>query len=698
MSFLHGWALALGAGALALPVIIHCLTRPRPVAMPLSTLRFVKEIIQQRRARHRLRDLLVLILRTLAILLLAYAFARPLLGHLTSTSEDDTGSQVRIVILDISQSMAATSHGVQVLERARPLAAQFLNVSSDTRINLILAGAAPRSIFERPSSSAAALRDELAQVQPRPEKLQLQAAIQQAADQFARMTSEKEMSQELIIISDFQRTNWSAVDFKPLPEKVRIKLESVASAEPLANLAITKVGIPARVEHGRESRIEVEVANYSPSTRQVQVELSVGNDSYRLAGNCPTYGKAVLSTDVVFRTPGWVTGEARLLDVQDALATDNTRPFVIEVRPLPAYVLVTRQPLSQRGSSYYLERGLFPHMPVSGQADNRLKRIDAGQLDREATGASDIILLDHPGKLSSETIQLLADSLRRGKGVLYIVAEQMDATNLKLLSDALAGDWQLPVSFATLQSNERRRNLFLTDVKKDRSPFNVFGDGLPAMVEPLRFSGGLPTRKEARGLADDVLATFSDGSSAVIVSACGAGTMAFINADLAASNLSSSPAFVPIVGELRDRLLSRQRQTDYFCGEKQAVYLPSSAGIAASLRAAGPPGTDNTLEQLKDDNSGVLWKIPSFTKTGVYQVLSENKPVFALAATISPDESDLRSIDPTLLQGRLSGGRDVQFHAATQNDDAWEDFWVWLTLGGALCVMGELLVLRWFRT
>lgn len=698
MSFLHGWALALGAGAVALPLIIHWLTRPRPVVMPLSTLRFVREIIQQRRARHRLRDLLVLILRMLAILLVAYAFARPLLGHLMSTSEDETGSQARIVILDVSQSMAATSHGVQLLERARPLAAQFFNVSSDTRINLILAGATPRSIFERPSSSAAALRDELAQVQPRPEKLQIQAAIQQAAEQFARMASDKEMSQELIIISDFQRTNWSAVDFKPLPEKVRIKLESVASKETLPNLAITKVGVPGRVEQGRETRIEVEVGNYSPSTRQVQVELSIANASYRLAGTCPSNGKATLSTDVVFRTPGWISGEARLLDVQDSLAADNIRPFVIEVRPLPAYVLVTRQPLSQRGASYFLERGLFPHMPVAGQADSRLKRMDGSQLDREALAAADVILLDHPGKLSNEGNQLLADSLRRGKGVLYLVSEQADATNLKLLSETLGSDWQLPVSFVALQSNERRRNLFLTDVKRDRSPFNIFGDGLPAMVEPLRFSGGLPTRKEARGLADDILATYSDGSSAMLVSVCGAGTIAFINADLAASNLTSSPAFVPILGELRDRLLSRQSQTEAYCGERQAVYLPSSVGIAAGLRITGPPGSDDALGQLKDDSSGVLWKTSALTKTGVYQVISDDKTIFGIASTISPDESDLRTIDPTLFQNRLSGGRTVQFHAASQTEDGWEDFWVWLTLGCALCVMGELLVLRIFRT
>ncbi len=77
MSVLHPWAIGLGAAAVLLPVLIHFLTRPRPVRMPLSTLRFVREAIRQQRSRHRLRDWLILALRTLAVACLAFALARP---------------------------------------------------------------------------------------------------------------------------------------------------------------------------------------------------------------------------------------------------------------------------------------------------------------------------------------------------------------------------------------------------------------------------------------------------------------------------------------------------------------------------------------------------------------------------------------------------------------------------------------------
>ena len=54
MSFLNAWAIGIGAAALLAPLAVHFLTRPRPVSFPLSTIRFLREVIEQRRARSRL--------------------------------------------------------------------------------------------------------------------------------------------------------------------------------------------------------------------------------------------------------------------------------------------------------------------------------------------------------------------------------------------------------------------------------------------------------------------------------------------------------------------------------------------------------------------------------------------------------------------------------------------------------------------
>src|SRR5437016_5846337 len=144
MSFANPWAVAIGAVAALLPVLIHWLTRPRPVVRPLSTVRFVAEAVQQRRSRRRLRDALILGARTAAVLFLAAAVARPLIGWQAGSRAEPSGPTLRVVLLDVSQSMAARTGGIQALERARAVAATHLAFRPGLAADLLLAGASAR--------------------------------------------------------------------------------------------------------------------------------------------------------------------------------------------------------------------------------------------------------------------------------------------------------------------------------------------------------------------------------------------------------------------------------------------------------------------------------------------------------------------------------------------------------------------------
>jgi hypothetical protein len=716
MTLLHPWAVVLGVAAATLPVVIHWLTRPRPRRLPLSTIRFVREAVQQRRARNRLKDWIVLSLRTLAVFFLAWAIARPLLGARSAAAAGESSDADRIVLLDVSHSMAAEANGIQLFERARPLAASFLNDQVGLQANLILAGATARPAFTRLSTNFAALREELAGAKTRPERLNVQAAINLAAESFAgagsagartpEVAPPARRRRELIVISDFQRSNWAAVDFSVLPEDTEIQLNSVAPPEGLPNLAVLRVTAQGRAEAGRDVRVAVEVGNFSPTPRQVQVELVLGATNYRLEGFCPAGDKTILSTEVTPPGSGWQLGEARLLDVQDALPADNVRPFVLEVRPAPLCTLLTRQPAGLRpSSSYYLERALAPHAGTrsgdqaparSGEA--RVVRLDPARLDRKSLTATEIAVLDHPGKLATEAVPRLATFLRRGRGVLYVAAEPADAGNLKLLAEAAGSELQMPVEFMPAPAGQRRRDLFIAEVRRDQAPFEVFGDSLSGLLATLRFSGGLASRRVAGGLADDVLATYSDRSACLVVSSCGEGTLAILNADLSASNLPASPAFVPLIGELTGRLLGRRRGVEIACGEPVAVYLPPTAAPATGLRLVGPGREREPDNPFVEEGESVLWRAAAAGPPGVYQVVREDRTLFAVAAAVPPEESDLRPLDPSVFQGRLAGGRTVHFRAASGDEDGQDSLWIWLAVGCIACLLGELAALRMFRT
>lgn len=708
--FLHPWAIWLGAIAAATPVVVHLLTRPRPVRMPLSTLRFVLEAVRQRRARHRLRDLIVLALRTLAILLLALAVARPQRGSQPLVSDRDPGDAVRVVVLDQSQSMAATQGGIEAIERARTIAAGYLGYRPGLKANLILAGASARPVFEGPSTNFDALRDELARCRALPQRLDVNQALRAAGRMLAPTSEEDQRRRELVIVSDFQRANWARADFSRLPADAKIQLESIAPATPPPNLAILAVSGRPQSSRGGSVQLAVEVGNFTPTPRKVTVEVAIGESTWRLDTTCPAGQSTTLSEQIELRSQGWQSGRARLVELDDAMAADNLRPLVVEIPPKPVYALITRQPEHVRpSSSHFLECALVPDGLQKEKASARVDRIDPSELDAAALAPASLIVLDHPGKLSAESVKLLAGLLRRGRPILYVAAELIDATNLKLLSESAGSGLQMPVEFSPPPAGQVRRDLFLARVVRENPAFAVFGDNLAAITGRLRFAGGLGSRRLEGAVDDDLLATYSDGSACMVLTASDAGALAVVNADLAASNLPKTPAFVPLIDELVDQLLGRNSGgNSAVCGEQLVAYLPSEAGTAAGLRIVGPgppddesAGDESAAErfgQLTDEDVAVTWHWPQPSRPGVYRVMRDDRTVFAMAVDVAAEESRLDSLSPEVLTGRLAVGRETYYRGASGDGDRRDDLWKWLAVACVTCMLGELAALLGFRT
>ena len=689
--------IAAGIGAGVLPLLIHFLTRPRPRRLAFSAVRFVMQAIQQRRARNRLRDVIILALRIAAVVLLGAAMSRPLTGARALVDVNESFDATRLVLLDTSQSMGAVWHGVAAFERGRAAAAKYLSGGPSVRGNLIVAGARANAVFDRPSANFAALRQELDRAAVKPERLDVEAAIRLAGRMLAPAGPEDaQRKRELVIVSDFQRSNWVSVDFSALPADTKVELESAAPQQTPPNLAVVRAAARGRAEQGRATFVDVDVANFSPTARQVQVELNIGSALYHLNGLCPAGATTTLSAQAAFGEPGYMVGEARLIGAADALAADDVRPLVVHVLPSPTYALITRQSASERpSSSFYLERALAP---VENPKGVRVVRIDPEKLDQEVLSPADWVVLDHPGRLSAQTINLLAATLRRGRPVLYVAAESADATNLKMLASAAGADLKMPVEFIPPSTGQKRRDQFLQEVNARVSPFDVFGDSLEGIKKDLRFTGGLLSRRLPGALDEDVLASYSDRSAALVVTPCGAGQLAVLNVDLEASNLPTSAAFVPLIDELAGRLASRtQAASSVVSGESFTLELPPSAGTAAGLQVVtGTTGAD--LGQITDQSSGAFWTCKTGLPPGVYRVVRNHATVFAVASALSPDEADLTPLDPELMRTRLAGGRQIQFIDSGHEQETKDVWWVYLAAGCVGCLLVELAALKFFRT
>lgn len=695
MQVVNSWAIFAGIAALGLPLIVHWLTRPRPQRMNLSTIRFVAELIHQRRAAHRLRDLLVLLARVLAVVCLALAFARPKGEPESLISPEATGNTVRIVILDESQSMAAVIGGVSTFERARALAGKYLEYQNGVQANLLLAGATCRPLFDRPSTNFSTLREQLSQTSAKPQRLNAQAAINSAAE-ILQKVEDNGARRELLIIADFQRSNWSSVDLSVLPADVAVSMQTPVEGPGPANLGITAIRTLGRAEEGQTIRVQVEVGNYSEAGREVDIELTLDSQLQHLRAFCPPGTTTAIPTQITLAKSGWQWGEAKLVANHDSLPLDDSRPFVVQVQRSPVYLLATRQSAKpQASSSHYLERALSPYIGQSSH--ERVTRIDPLNLSLEKLATADLLVLDHPGNLTDEQIQWLAGLLRRGRGILYVACEPADAVNLKRLAQTAGTDLHMPVEFGPAPSGSSAVPVFWSQYNKEYPAFKSFGDSMQRASSELRFASHLVSRRLENGVDSDVIVSYNDLSAALIRTTCGAGMLAVLNADLSASNLPSSPLFVAVVTEAATKLVQQRRSPDLDSGEPAAAWLPMDQAQILGLKVRGPADAEDEAGLFVQDGQQIAWRCSAIPRPGIYQIARNQEVVFAAAAGLPAEESDLATLDGQVLTKRLAVGRSAEFRHAQQQQEQ-REWWPWVLAACVILMTAEWGVLRVFKS
>lgn len=114
-----------GAAAISIPIVLHLFYRARYKPLPWAPMHFLRQAIEQTSRRLRFQEWLLLLLRCLAILLLALALARP---GWSGSSVSSRGQPIDAVFLiDVSYSMGAMDGEVRRLDRAKDAAQAVLD-------------------------------------------------------------------------------------------------------------------------------------------------------------------------------------------------------------------------------------------------------------------------------------------------------------------------------------------------------------------------------------------------------------------------------------------------------------------------------------------------------------------------------------------------------------------------------------------
>ncbi|MCH8194028.1 MAG: BatA and WFA domain-containing protein, partial [Planctomycetes bacterium] len=175
----------LGLLALGIPLLIHLLTRRTPKKMTFPTLQFLRKAMARKSNLYRVRNWLLLLLRTALVLFVLLVFLKPVWTQGASRSLADAEAvRTQIILLDTSASMGYVSAGVMPFAQAKVAVGKILaEHRPGDRINLIRMGRTPRACLDEPSDSVFFIRKDLQTMVVSEEHAQINAALAEALRQ-----------------------------------------------------------------------------------------------------------------------------------------------------------------------------------------------------------------------------------------------------------------------------------------------------------------------------------------------------------------------------------------------------------------------------------------------------------------------------------------------------------------------------------
>ncbi|MGC4118257.1 MAG: BatA domain-containing protein [Myxococcales bacterium] len=324
-----------GTSLAALPLLVHLFNRKRARPHPFAAIDFVLRSRRRTARRLRLKRLILFLVRTLFLLALPVALARPQPKKEQAAAKPQ-GPAATAIVLDTSLSMAYELDGKRLLERARGMAKDALSsLAAEDPVTLVTCEPdAP--LPKAPGFDRASVREGI----DRAAQTLLPQDMTACLGRAARALGESTLPAKRIILA----TDLTAAGFRldvpaptiPTPQgEVRpevVLLDAAGGAAELPNAAVVALKVEAAPSVGhRAFQFTATVANHSRTPlKDATAVLKVGKDTVAKAFvDVPARGTAVKTLTYRFPAGGVFTGEIQLS--HDALPVDDVRHFAVKV-------------------------------------------------------------------------------------------------------------------------------------------------------------------------------------------------------------------------------------------------------------------------------------------------------------------------------------------------------------------------------
>ena len=707
----------LAAAAIGVPILLHLIRRRPKDKMLFSSLMFLQPAPPRLTRRSRLDDWLLLLMRALALLLIAAAFSRPFLRNTAATQWQPPGRDV-LLLVDTSASMRQTGLWTAATER---VTAELRALGTEDRVGLVVFDRQPRTLVDvRRSAEAVAAGDAIEAamrtVEPTWYTTDLGTALTAAADQMNELVGDegRRSSKEIVLISDLQAgSQRDQLQAYPWPPEVRLRVETVRAEQP-SNAAVTVLAAAAREEEAAEgttSLQRVRIANASDATdSQFQLRWGVADaDGKFVPSKLPAVSVNVPPGETrVIKAPMQPSDATAIQLTGDQQAFDNVA-FVSPLQNVKRQLVFVGPADSDPRDSlaFYLEQARLdtPRQSVE------FVRHEATAIELRDLQPRDTALVVVGPPFASATAESLQPFVAAGGRLLCVLSEpaaELGEAEAWLSALEMTDDetetaapnvervaWEIAEA-------EVQDYALLTDIDFRDPLFSIFADPRFSDFSKIRVWSHRQLRREpdaAMEGANDwrVLARFDDGSPALLRRAIGQG-QCFVLAtgwQPQASQLSLSTKFVPLIARMMDPSAGETNvQPAYTVG---GAWDSQWLGFANWSRPDGEQLKVETATDVPED-----W----FSLPGLYRFQPAGEPQAGepqvVAFNVSPQESQTDPLDVTALEAlgvqvedRLPTDEELAEQERQMRDVELEDsqqWWRWLVVSA----LGLLLAESWW--
>jgi len=656
MTFEAPWMLVglLGMGAI---LWLHFRT-PRDRVIPFPAVALLANVSRKRAPRLKLRRILLLVARLLAVVAVSFAMAKPGLAVKRPGGLRSGMALAQVIVVDDSLSMRQKgADGVTAFERAKAQAlAELGRLRPGDAAAVVLSGFPARALVAEPMFDLEQVGAAVSGISPSYRSGDIDTALRIAA----RMFEESPLAErEIVLITDLAEGGWVDREISSSRDAgFGFRLVSAVEGPARKNASIDRVRVgPAGEGAAREVVVEALVTNHGDEALtgiDVIFELE-GREEARGSLDVPARGQGTKRFHHRFAENGVKRGLVRI--APDDLPEDDVRHFTYNARPAVKALIVDGdyRPGSYRDEAFYLMRALETptprEMPIAATAVD-LETAAAGTI-----AGNDAVVLAGVDEVPPSLAARLVAFVRGGGGLL--AAPGAMGGRLSSLAAIMPAEVR---SVGGARKGDKPRRIGA--VNRAHPIFAAFGDG-PTGLEETRVYSHLLVEPDA-ALDRSVIADLEGGAPLLLERRSGRGSALLLTTTLDRdwTDLPIRPGFLPFVQRSVRYLSSRLGERSapgVFVGQK--VDLEVSPGMRRFLVV--DPGGNEKSYATGDLVGRSKIAFDATTVPGSYRVFAElpeqgglaELSALEFAVESDPRESALaRVVVPNRIEPSAKGG------------------------------------------